>query len=165
MKWYTQYRQNAFVQAYRDQENLISADSPSQALSGQSVLGILSISKINLTVAVREGVSRSDLRYAVGHFADTALPGQMGNCAITGHRSYAWGEYFNRLDELEAGDEVRIDYGGSTYTYSVTEKYVVDPDDAWVLNQAQSYELTLITCTPIRVGTQRLVIKALLIQP
>lgn len=165
IKWYTSYRQSALMREYQDKAYSDSGNAAAETIEEQAVLGVMSIPKIDLTVAVCEGVSQSVLRYSVGHFSDTAFPGQMGNCAITGHRSYAWGEYFNRLDELETGDEIIINYNASVYTYVVTEKRVVEPDAAWVLNQAQSYELTLITCTPIRVGSHRLIIKAILIQP
>jgi sortase A len=165
MKWYTAYRQKSLMQAYREKASAHADTAVTETIEERAALGILSIPKIDLTVAVCEGVSQSVLRYAVGHFPDTVFPGQMGNCAITGHRSYAWGEYFNLLDELEEGDEIVVEYGGSAYTYVVTEKYVVERDAAWVLNHAQSYELTLITCTPIRVATHRLIVKALLVQP
>ncbi len=124
------------------------------------VIGELLIPKLDLDVAISEGVSSRMLRYSVGHFTGTALPGAAGNCAIVGHRSYLWGEFFNRLDEMFPGDEIILSRDGKSYTYIVTEKFVVEPDELWVLNQGEMNELTLITCTPIRVASHRLIVKA-----
>lgn len=126
------------------------------------LIGVLQIPKINLKVAIAEGVTRDALRYSVGHFEETALPGDYGNSSIIGHRNYVWGEYFNRLDELEIGDKIKIERADKTYTYYVTEKFVVEPEETWVLDQGDEYTLTLITCTPIRIATHRLIIKAIL---
>jgi sortase A len=130
-------------------------------LSGaeRNVIGVLEIPKLDLRVAVGEGVSSRTLRYAVGHFSDTALPGETGNCALIGHRSYLWGEFFNRLDEMERGDEVYIKRGENTFRYTVSDKFVVEPEELWVLNQGETGILTLITCTPVRVATHRLVVR------
>ena len=126
------------------------------------VMGILRIPKIDLEVALAQGVSNDTLKYAVGHFEETALPGEVGNCAITGHRNYTYGEFFNRLDELEISDVIEIIYGSKLFSYSVTGKEVVEPTQLEVLDQGDEVEVTLITCTPIRTGTHRLIIKGIL---
>jgi LPXTG-site transpeptidase (sortase) family protein len=186
IKLYTGHWRNALLRQYEEDPATAPAASADGALQGLTadgalpdpdglanggtgtpknirVLGVLRIPKLGLTVAVGDGVTRRTLRYAVGHFTGTALPGEEGNCAITGHRSYLWGEYFNRLDELEHGDSIELERGGATYTYIVREKFVVTPDQTWVLNHREGHELTLITCTPIRVATHRLVVKAVLV--
>ncbi|MPN33520.1 hypothetical protein SDC9_181008 [bioreactor metagenome] len=104
------------------------------------------------------------LRYAVGHFPTTAQAGEAGNFCLAGHRSYAYGAFFNRLDQLRAGDALIVERNGETFTYSVSEILVVEPDDTWVLNPTEDAQITLVTCTPIRVGTQRLIVKGVLQQ-
>ncbi len=141
-----------------------SSEEESNSSSELELIGVLQIPKINLKVAIAEGVTRDALRYSVGHFEKTALPGGYGNCSIIGHRNYVWGEYFNRLDEVEIGDKIKIVRADKTYTYYVTEKFVVEPEETWVLDQNDEYTLTLITCTPIRIATHRLIIKAILDQ-
>lgn len=125
-----------------------------------AVLGVLRIPKIDLEEAVREGSTSSVISSALGHVENTALPGQQGNCAIAGHRNYVFGRYFNRLNEMEAGDIVEIETLDGTYTYTVTESFVVEPEEVSVLDQTEGYDLTLITCTPLFVGTHRLIIRA-----
>ncbi len=123
------------------------------------LLGLLTIPKIDLTVVIGEGVENSVLKYAVGHFTGTALPGEEGNCCLVGHRNYTWGEFFNRLDELEPGDEILIERGKASYRYVVTETFIVEPTELSVLDQGEGSTITLITCTPIRVASHRLIVK------
>ncbi len=123
---------------------------------------LLKIPKISLDVAVAQGTNNSVLRYAVGHFEGTAFPGDTGNFCLAGHRSYTSGQFFNRLDEIEIGDELIIDYFDNTYTYIVSDIFVVRPDDIWVLDPTSDSQITLVTCTPIRVSTHRLIIRGFL---
>lgn len=126
------------------------------------IIGIMSIPKLDLKVAIGDGSSNGAMRYTVGHFLETAYPGENGNFAVIGHRSYKYGQFFNRLDELEKGDSIGIKSGTRTYEYIVTEKIVVNPEDTWVLKTTAKATITLITCTPIRIATHRLVVKGVL---
>ncbi len=127
---------------------------------GGNVTAIVAIPKIDLKVAMSEGVDMETLKYAVGHFKGTADPGQTGNCCIAGHRSYTYSQYFNRLDEVKTGDEITIQTKNGTYTYVVYSTMVVEPSQLEVLDPTKDPELTLITCTPVRVATHRLIVKA-----
>lgn len=120
---------------------------------------IMVIPKINLRVAVAEGTDSQTLKYAVGHFTGTALPGEKGNFCVAGHRSYTYSEYFNRLDELKAGDEIIVRTKKGEFSYVVNEIKVVEPTEISVLDQTKDATITLVTCTPIRVATHRLIIK------
>ncbi|NLG04969.1 MAG: class D sortase [Clostridia bacterium] len=134
-----------------------------ERLEKGELLGVLRISKIDLEEAVKEGSSSSVISSALGHMEETALPGTIGNCAIAGHRNYVFGRFFNRLNEVEAGDTVEIETLNGIYQYTVTESYVVEPEDVSVLSQdTKQSELTLITCTPLFVGSHRLIIKGTL---
>jgi sortase A len=135
----------------------------SDSKKDMELLGVLEIPKLNLKVAIGEGVDRRTLRYTVGHFPFTVPPGAEGNCCIIGHRSYLFGMFFNRLNELNAGDKINVRYKGKDYTYEVTEQQVVKPSDIWVLNPTAEAQLTLVTCTPVRIATHRLIIRAKLI--
>ncbi|MDO5572833.1 MAG: class D sortase [bacterium] len=147
----------------QDTEMLQTMSETQKALENGEVLGVLRISKIDLEEGIREGSSSNVISSALGHMEETALPGQTGNCAIAGHRNYVFGRFFNRLDEMEPGDTVEIETLDGTYTYEVTESFVVEPEDVSVLSQdASQSELTLITCTPLFVGSHRLIIRGVL---
>lgn len=164
MRLWADYKQKAMLDAF--QTTLQSSDigqetSPSAAAAAdQGTLGILEIPKIDLTVAIGKDVTKETLKYSVGHFEGTAMPGEKGNCSIAGHRSYTYSQFFNRLDELTAGDEIIIKTSGGTFRYVVYDKFVVEPSRVEVLNATADATLTLVTCTPIRVATHRLIVKA-----
>lgn len=68
----------------------------------------------------------------------------------------------NRLDEIEVGDDIYVERADHTYRYVVTEKFVVEPADTRVLDATSDAQIILITCTPIRVATHRLIVKGVL---
>ena len=131
-----------------------------EAVTGD-MLYILRIPSIDSENPVREGTERDVLSDSLGHESGTAFAGEEGNCVIAGHRNYNFGKYFNRLDEVEIDDLIYLDSATETYTYVVTDIQVVDSTDVEILEPIEGKEtLTLYTCTPIYIATQRLVIIA-----
>jgi sortase A len=130
----------------------------------QQVIGIIKIQKIKVNLPIVEGVEKQNLRVGIGHFPGTARPGTEGNGAFAGHRSYALGKMFNRLNELVKGDTITIITKKGSYVYRIYDKFVVLPKDVYVLNRVMNDNIiTLVTCTPIRIATHRLIIRARLI--
>lgn len=127
-------------------------------------IGIMTIPKIDLKVAIGEGIDNKILKYAVGHFQGTPLPGEGGNFCVAGHRSYTFGQYFNRLDELSEGDEITVKSTKGEFKYKVTDKKVVEPTEVSVLDNTKEETITLVTCTPVRVATHRLIVIGKLVQ-
>ena len=128
--------------------------------SDDSVMAVLSIPSISCKDIIKEGCSRRVLAKALGHMEGTALPGNSGNCVIAGHRNYSFGLHFNRLNEVTVGDEITIALKEELYNYTVIEIKVVEPEELWVLDQTDDARLTLITCTPIYIGSHRLIVVA-----
>ena len=127
------------------------------------IIGIMEIDKIDLVVTMAEGTDNKSITLSVGHFPNTAMPGQVGNFAVVGHRSYRYGAYFNRLDELEPGDTVRVKTVDGIFTYCIDSKQVVEPTELSVLDPTDTATITLVTCTPIRTATHRLIVKGHLV--
>ncbi len=104
---------------------------------------------------VVEGVELHDLARGVGHYPETARPGQVGNFAVAGHRATN-GEPFADLDQLRKGDVVVVE----TRSRLVHLRRGPDPDraadDTWVLDPVPGKPdatptqqlLTLTTCNP-----------------
>jgi sortase A len=143
---------------FNNQPNTLE-ETQSTVSAGSNAIAILEIPKVDLTVAVVHGTDPKALKYAVGHFENTAMPGEKGNFCVAGHRSYTYSEYFNRLDELEKGDIIKAKTKKGTFEYEVYEKKVVEPTEVSVLEPTEDASITLVTCTPIRVATHRLIIK------
>lgn len=111
----------------------------------------------------------------LGHYAGTALPGDVGNTFIYGHSTYKflfsadnYKTIFSRLDELVIGDELTLTYLGKTYLYKVDAVAQVKPSEIKfnesIFPYAQPQKtLTLMTCYPFGSQTNRLVVGAILI--
>lgn len=99
--------------------------------------------------------------WAVGHLTTTPDPGAAGNAAYSAHDDIK-GEIFKRLDELRPGDRVLFRTRHAMYVYVVTNQRTVDPSDVSVLDPTRLSTVTLISCAPYWVDTQRLVVQAVL---
>jgi len=128
------------------------------------ISGIIEIPNIKVSAAILEGTDDKALKYSVGHYPETAQPGEVGNCVLLGHRNYLYGHFFRRLDELEKGDEIIIKKDENTYTYIVSESFVVSPENVWVLDQTSDSIITMITCTPIGTYTDRLIVRGVVLE-
>lgn len=115
------------------------------------------IPKIGVKAVVADGTEDSILRYAVGHFEGSAMPGEKGNCALAGHRNYDTGEFFLKINKLNQGDDIIISTHEKTFNYKVTESFVVNPEDTYVVDNTEGFQITLVTCT--YNGKQRLVVR------
>lgn len=99
--------------------------------------------------------------WAVGHLSVTPNPGAPGNDALSAHDDVK-GEIFKRLGELGPGDVIQLYTRHAMYRYVVTGQVTVDPSDVAVLNPTKAATVTLISCTPYWVDTQRLVVQGVL---
>ncbi len=125
-------------------------------------LSRITIPKIEVDDIVVEGVGVPDLRRGPGHMPGTAIPGQIGNAVISGHRT-TWGAPFNRLDELQPGDQILVETLIGTHTYEVVGLKTVWPSEIWVATQWDGSWLTLTTCTPEFSSRHRLIVFAQLV--
>ncbi len=133
---------------------------------GFAVLHIPSLAGYDPWVVV-EGTSVADLKNGPGHLPGTALPGDVGNVVVSGHRT-TYGAPFQRLDELTAGAQVVLETRDGWFTYTVRDKQIVAPTAVEVTlpvpgdPTAQPVDrlLTLTTCHPKYSARQRLVVHA-----
>ncbi len=125
-------------------------------------IGILNIPKINLEIGIIEGVSYEDIKYVVGHFPGSPMPGEKGNFSIAGHRISYFGQAFKDIDKLEKGDKVKVTYNGKEYTYEVTDMYEVTPNETEALNPTKDATITIVTCTTD--AKNRVIVKGKLVE-
>jgi sortase A len=133
--------------------------------------GVLRIPRLGVEVPILEGTSDPTLNRGVGHVAGTALPGETGNLAITGHRD----GFFRPLKDIAPGDIIHVDRPSAapgqpptTDQYVVQNIKIVFPTDTSVLNHTSSSTLTLITCYPfyyVGAAPQRFIVQASLVPP
>jgi sortase A len=123
------------------------------------------IPRIDVEKVIVEGVQVADLKKGPGHYPDTALPGQVGNVSIAGHRT-TYGAPFNRLDELHDGDPIVVETATAFYTYTMTSQQIVKPSQVDVTFPVPGNasatpsvaQITLTTCNPKYSAKTRLIV-------
>jgi sortase A len=120
-------------------------------------LDLPSLGKINLTVV--EGDGWEQLKQGVGHHIGSANPGTAGNVVLSAHDDI-YGEPFRDLDRLKPGDEAILYTATQKFFYRVVTVQLVDPTDVSIMGPTVRPTLTLISCYPYMVDTQRIVVTA-----
>jgi sortase A len=111
---------------------------------------------------VVQGVDLENLTKGVGHYPETAMPGEVGNFAVAGHRATN-GEPFANFDQLQAGDKVYVQTPQAWYTYELKVDRIVEPNAFWVVDPkplpagelGSDRIITLTTCNPRWASYQR----------
>lgn len=129
---------------------------------------------------VVEGTAFSDLQKGPGHYPGTALPGQVGNMAIAGHRT-TYLHPFKQIADLHRGDYIVLETKDHWFTYRIEDipgtnipwKEIVDPTAVQVAYSVPDQSdpskkptlklLTLTSCNPEYSAAQRYVIHAMLV--
>jgi sortase A len=129
--------------------------------AGGDPVGVITIDKIGVDKVVVEGTTVPDLRQGPGHYAGSAMPGQLGNAAIAGHRT-TYGAPFGDLDQLTRGDTISVRMLTGTWRYQLTrDPFVVSPSQTEVLDPVPGEAtLTLTTCHPRYSASERLIVQA-----
>jgi sortase A len=111
---------------------------------------------------------------ALGHYPNSALPGEPGNTFIFGHsvlpmfynpKNYK--TIFSTIDRLEAGDEIIVEYNNLKYKYLVESRQIKKPVDVDPLAEFKPKYLneptiTLMTCYPAGSKVMRLLVRGVL---
>lgn len=100
----------------------------------------------------------------VGVYDQSAMPGQVGNFSVAGHRT-TWGFPLNRMDKLKLDDAIVIETPEGWYTYRFRNLEYVKPDAVDVLLSvprmpdvpAGERYLTLTACSPLYSLAERIV--------
>jgi sortase A len=120
-------------------------------------------------VPVFNSDTESALAQGVIHEPETSLPWSETpetNVFLAGHRLGYRGTssrlVFYNLDELRKGDRVVLKgRDGKAYHYRVSEMFVVDPTEVWVMGKVVGRDMvTLQTCTPYPTFHKRLIVRA-----
>lgn len=130
---------------------------------GDGLIGYIDISKINVKLPIYHGDEEKVLEKGVAHLPNTAFPiGGVGNHSVlSAHTGYPTQVFFDNLNELEIGDEIKVSVLDETLTYAVTAKNIVKPDNISLLSVNEEKDLlSLITCYPYGVNSHRLIVTA-----
>jgi sortase A len=120
-----------------------ATSGPHVVAMGEAI-GEMKIPRIGLETIVVQGESARILHRAVGHLAETAMPGEAGNVALAGHRD----GFFRPLKDIRVGDAISLNTLDGEFVYRVESTEVVWPSDVQVLQPTRENTLTLVTCYP-----------------
>lgn len=99
----------------------------------------------DVDLIVLAGGSGRTLAFGPGHLSASALPGELGNSVIAGHRD----THFNFLRDLEMGESLLIEsISGRKHIYKVIGIDVVDARRGSLLLDTDVAILSLVTCYP-----------------
>ena len=128
----------------------------------------LRVPAIDLDLPVYHGTSDATLLAGVGHLQGTSLPvgGQGTRTVLTGHRGLANATMFTHLDRVAVDDTFSIEVLGEVFTYRVFDIQVVEPSDSEEIRTVAGRDLaTLVTCTPLGINTQRILVTGERVSP
>ena len=131
-------------------------------ISGNGIMGYVSIPKLGVELPLYHGVSEEVLNVACGHLEGTSLPvgGENTHCVISAHRGLPHAKLFTELDRMEVGDVFTITVMNKTITYQVDQIKVIDPGEIDDVQIVEGEDLcTLLTCTPYGVNSHRLLVR------
>lgn len=100
----------------------------------------------------------------VGHYPESAMPGELGNFALAAHRT-AYGSSFEHIDQLDVGDPIYVETADGWYRYVFRNHEIVTPYAVDVLlpvprspgAQPTERMITLTSCNPKHSTLERII--------
>ena len=125
------------------------------------IIGYVSIPRLDVTMPIILGANDANLKKGAVHLTQTSYPigGENTNAVIAAHRGWSKSKMLRHIEKLETGDEIYIRNFRETLTYKVSEIAIIEPTDVDKLMIRPGEDMiTLITCHPYRVNSQRYVV-------
>lgn len=131
-------------------------------IAGDEMMGSVEIPKIDIKIPIYHTTEEEVLNKGAGHLEGSSLPvgGANTHAVISAHRGLPSASLFTDLDQLKEGDHFLIHVLNETLCYEVDKISVVKPEDTSALAVEDGQDLvTLLTCTPYGVNTERLLVR------
>ncbi|MBI5297549.1 MAG: class D sortase [Chloroflexi bacterium] len=122
----------------------------------------IQIPSLKVDAPVIQGDGWEQLKKGVAQHIGTANPGETGNMVVSAHND-VYGELFRYLDRLKPGDQVIVYTQQRQYVYVVDRTVIVKPTQVEVMASTADPTITLISCYPYLVDTDRIVVFAKLL--
>lgn len=131
-------------------------------IAGDEMMGSVEIPKINIKIPIYHTTEEEVLNKGAGHLEGSSLPvgGANTHAVISAHRGLPSASLFTDLDQMKLGDHFLLHVLDETLCYEVDKISVVKPEDTTALAVEDGQDLvTLLTCTPYGVNTERLLVR------
>ena len=124
----------------KDNENSKSEEKTSLDLGSWYI----EIPSIKLKAPINESTKMDILNDYVGHFEDTSK--EKGNIGLAGHNRGYKNNYFEKLNKLKKGDEIKYKYNNFEKTYLIEKIETIKNTNWRYLENTKENKITLITC-------------------
>lgn len=104
----------------------------------------IEIPSIKLKAPINESTKMDILNDYVGHFEDTSK--EKGNIGLAGHNRGYKNNYFEKLNKLKKGDEIKYKYNNFEKTYLIEKIETIKNTNWSYLENTKENKITLITC-------------------
>mgnify|MGYP002588271627 FL=1 len=131
-------------------------------IAGDEMMGSVEIPKINIKIPIYHTTEEDVLNKGAGHLEGSSLPvgGANTHAVISAHRGLPSASLFTDLDQMKVGDHFLLHVLDEILCYEVDKISVVKPEDTSALAVEDGQDLvTLLTCTPYGVNTERLLVR------
>ncbi|MCA5894116.1 class E sortase [Isoptericola sp. NEAU-Y5] len=120
---------------------------------------------------IAQGVDKASIldRLGIGHYPETAMPGDVGNFASAGHRT-TYGKPYHQVADLTEGDPLVVRTADTWYVYRVTSHQIVNPSQIEVISPVPGLMpgeeipeltqrfMTMTACHPMYSAAQRYIV-------
>lgn len=144
------------------EEAAIAAYREMLKVSPSSAIGELNFPSVGISLPVYHGTGDEVLRKGVGHLYGSSLPvgGPSTHTVLTSHSGLVNARLFDSLHQAEVGQLFSVQVLGETHWYEVDRIDVIAPEDTQLLRIVPGHDYTtLITCTPIGINSDRLLVR------
>jgi sortase A len=186
---------NTLTKVWKENKDPLKGEDRAQLPAGKQVVLPAGQGFANLYIprlgkdyayTIIEGTNEDDLARGPGHYEGSAIPGQIGNFAVAGHR-VTHGQPFLNADQIKVGDPIVVQTDHNWYIYrvlgdqktgklgarnsqGVPGREIVDPSDVGVVAPVPDHSgdrptkpyMTMTTCNPKYSASQRMVLHSLL---
>lgn len=129
---------------------------------GNQVMGSIEIPRLHLKLQIYHGTSNKMLDQAIGHVEGSSLPigGPSTHAVLVGKRGSLNKKLLLDLDVIDKGDKFFLTILDEVYEYEVDQIHIAEQKDTQYLQIEEGQEyVTLVTGTPYRVNSHRLLVR------
>lgn len=129
---------------------------------GDGVMAELVIPCIDVDLPIYHGTDDEILKKGIGHLYQSAFPigGEDSHVVLSGHTGLPSAKLLTDLDQMKTGDCFYIKVFNDTLAYEVDQILVTEPNETSALCSVKGKDyVTLVTCTPYGINSQRLLVR------
>ena len=141
-----------------ENESIGTENEGNEEITTQNLNWYIEIPSIYLKAPIKETTNMEVLNEYVGHFEDTSKTA--GNIGLAGHNRGYKNNYFENLNKVQKGEEIKYKYNDFEKVYIVQSIEIIKSTNWSYLENTAENKITLITCVENRPD-ERLCVQAI----